>query len=144
MVSSLALTAFAVASAFTASTVQLGDPQQIDARFATRNVEAVFVGNEDLQNGRFGAYSANQIVDRVRTYLCRPWTLANVCNNIGVTIYPFFTQGSQPSIEKLQAQWDQMVSQFGSGKLHLAGTAFPSAGESYAGNVPSIGAMTPY
>ncbi|ETI35000.1 hypothetical protein F443_18607 [Phytophthora nicotianae P1569] len=120
MVSSLALTAFAVASAFTVSTVQLGDPQQIDARFATRNVEAVFVGNEDLQNGRFGTHSANQIVDRVRA-----------C-------------GSQPSIEKLQAQWDQMVSQFGSGKLHLAGTAFPSAGESYAGNVPSIGAMTPY
>ncbi|ETK75288.1 hypothetical protein L915_18089 [Phytophthora nicotianae] len=44
----------------------MGDPQQIDARFATRNVEAVFVGNEDLQNGRFGTHSANQIVDRVR------------------------------------------------------------------------------
>ncbi|OQS02446.1 hypothetical protein THRCLA_05180, partial [Thraustotheca clavata] len=111
-------------------------------------VRAVFIGNEDLDNG----WNLQQVADKVNTARSRlraaginvrvgsvqtdgAWLrtpdLANSCDIMGVNIYSFFG-GS------FTDRWNAMVARFGKSKLMITETGWPFGGGSYGGNVASF------
>ncbi|KAI9985019.1 hypothetical protein PInf_004326 [Phytophthora infestans] len=154
--------------------VQMNDLASVDAEIQAvcdgykRNpsaVDTIWVGNECLQNGDFGTVSANQLVgyiqkvkectgggvpvgtvQRINEWNSAPGVdqVAGACDKQGANIYPFFTQGEQKPIEKLEAQWKQMTSKYDAGKIQLTETGWPTEGETSFGNTPSLEIMQEY
>ncbi|CAF0827833.1 unnamed protein product [Brachionus calyciflorus] len=118
-------------------------------------VSAVLVGNENLRPN--GPYSAEDIISRVNNIRSRIKTetgmniavgtvqrinewlnqditsdtfrLASACDIIGVNIYPFFGNYDYSNpIRPLDEQWNAMISRYGSEKIRLTETGFPTSG----------------
>lgn len=133
------------------------------------SVEAVYVGNEDLINadGSFGSFSADELIgyiDQVKACVSsygipvgtvqriNEWletdnaaTLKAACDVVGVNIYPFFTNGDDSAVTKLETQYAQMTEAgYDASTLHVTETGWPYAGSEYEGNTPSYDGMQQY
>lgn len=118
-------------------------------------VLAVLVGNENLiPNGPFSADAIitriNQLRDTIKkatnqnvpvgtVQRITEWLnprisqettrLANSCDIIGVNIYPFFgVYDYKNPIQPLEQQWNAMITRYGTAKVRLTESGFPSAG----------------
>jgi len=124
------------------------------------NVEAIYVGNENLKNGDFGTFTGADLagyITKLRTCISNSsikigtvqrineWisagdaaALAASCDVMGVNIYPFFTPGDKTPIEKLKDQWTQINTKYPGGKVHITETGWPRGGSgTVSGNSPS-------
>ncbi|KAF1336876.1 hypothetical protein FI667_g61, partial [Globisporangium splendens] len=124
------------------------------------NVEAIYVGNENLKNGAFGTFTGAELsgyITKLKTCISNSsikigtvqrineWisasdaaALAASCDVMGVNIYPFFTPGDKTPIEKLKDQWTQINTQYPGGKVHITETGWPRGGSgTVSGNSPS-------
>ena len=68
--------------------------------------------------------------------------LAEACDFIGVTIYPFFSHGfqSHDPIRLLDLQWNQMIGKYPNKQVTLVETGYPTKGTAPPGlpwNLPS-------
>jgi len=133
-----------------------------------QTVKAILVGNENVKIGGFGTDSVDKIIgviNKVKDGLRRAgvsvpvgsaqrineWLndgakpLADACDIIGVHIYPFFTNGWNPSepTRLIDIQWQKLIDKYPkqATKLHLTESGWPTQGTAPAGlpnNIPSI------
>ncbi|KDO26797.1 hypothetical protein SPRG_08087 [Saprolegnia parasitica CBS 223.65] len=111
-------------------------------------LKAVFVGNEDLENGwnqwqvidkvndvrnRLRAAGVNVRVGSVQTDggWLRARDLYNACDIVGVNIYAFFGG-------TLEDRWTHMVNTYGGSKLMITETGWPFGGGNYGNQVASF------
>nr|AIG55519.1 secreted protein [Thraustotheca clavata] len=126
-------------------------------------LQAVFVGNEDIDNnwaawqvaqkvndarGRLRAAGINVRVGSVQTdgAWLRNSDLANSCDIIGVNIYPFF--GASPTswtnpIQDLNDRWNAITNKFG-GKAMITETGWPHGGGNFGNHISNSGNAIDY